>query len=506
MRKTILKAIALLAIPFAMVGLSSGDTYAEVSTIPEGQPFTDINFYNCIIRKIGANNVAETGPTTEQLESITDLTCKGAGIQDDNRNILNTDGIEKLTSLTKLDLSFNQLSSIDLSKNTALTELNLYSNQLTSIDLSYNTSITDLFLGNNKFDSIDVSGLTALTNLSLYINYQLTSIDVSKNTALTKLDLTAAQLTTIDVSHNTALTSLRLGSNQLTSIDVSNNTALTALHVYDNKLTTIDVFRNTALTHLNLHSNQLKSVDVSRNTALKELDLSSNKIASIDVSHNTALTKLELDLEYGFDQITEIDVSNNTALEYLSIWGGDITTLDLSNNTALKTLKLPQTKLTYIDISNNPLIEKLAVDNILIKTSITREYSDMPSDFDFSSLLFLKSVTPGEGYSFDTDAKVLHVYSPIRNMSIPATSTNDWQRFDEMQLVLYEEPSQDEPEDPVTPDTEEEDVVVPNTGAMNQSEGGALAIFTATTFIILSVITMIGIHKKHTSGHFKYDK
>jgi hypothetical protein len=53
---------------------------------------------------------------------------------------------------------------------------------------------------------------------------------------------------------------------------------------------------------------------------------------------------------------------------------------------------------------------------------------------------------------------------------------------------------------------EEADVKVPDTGVINSKEGGALAIFTATSFIILSVITMIGIHKKHTSGHFKYDK
>lgn len=52
----------------------------------------------------------------------------------------------------------------------------------------------------------------------------------------------------------------------------------------------------------------------------------------------------------------------------------------------------------------------------------------------------------------------------------------------------------------------ESDIKVPDTGTINSKEGGALAIFTATTFIILETITAVGIYKKHTSGHFKYDK
>ena len=48
-----IKVIAFLVIPFVTMGLITSDTYADASTIPEDQPFTDINFYNCVVDKIG---------------------------------------------------------------------------------------------------------------------------------------------------------------------------------------------------------------------------------------------------------------------------------------------------------------------------------------------------------------------------------------------------------------------------------------------------------------------
>ncbi|MBR2658455.1 hypothetical protein IKD57_00970 [Candidatus Saccharibacteria bacterium] len=73
-----------------------------------------------------------------------------------------------------------------------------------------------------------------------------------------------------------------------------------------------------------------------------------------------------------------------------------------------------------------------------------------------------------------------------------------------------EEGAPDIPSD-VTPsddeDSKKSDVKVPDTGASTNSEkGGALSIFAASTFILLSVIALATAHKKHASGHFKYDE
>ena len=54
---------------------------------------------------------------------------------------------------------------------------------------------------------------------------------------------------------------------------------------------------------------------------------------------------------------------------------------------------------------------------------------------------------------------------------------------------------------------EESDVKVPDTGTLEDAKtSGALSIFAASTFILLSVIALATAHKKHAAGHFKYDK
>ena len=120
------------------------------------------------------------------------------------------------TQLTKLDCSFNTLSSLDVSKNTQLTLLGCVSNTLSSLDVSKNTQL----------DLLDCSSNT------------LSSLDVSQNTQLTRLFCNNNNLSNLDISHNTQLTELSCYSNQLTSLDVSNNTQLKKLYCYDNKFTT----------------------------------------------------------------------------------------------------------------------------------------------------------------------------------------------------------------------------------------------------------------------------
>ena len=265
---------------------------------PANDAFEDNTFYSCVVDAYNGNHKDNKKAynydlTNEELASITNLTCQGWNYSDDDK-ITSAKGVEKLIGLTTLDLSSNQLASIDLSQNTNLTELKLPNNQLVSIDLSNNTSLTALYLYSNQLTSIDLSKNTSLTTLDLYSN-QLTDIDVSKNTSLTTLSLYNNNLTNIDVSKNTSLTTLDLRSNQLASIDVSNNTSLTTLNLDSNQLASIDVSNNTSLTTLNLDSNQLASIDVSNNTSLEILCLRFNQLTSLDLSRNTALISLYID-------------------------------------------------------------------------------------------------------------------------------------------------------------------------------------------------------------------
>ena len=228
---------------------------------PVNDYFEDNTFYSCVVDAYnsanGTSKAYTDNLTDEELASITSLECGGWRYSDSDK-ITSAKGVEKLTGLTTLDLSYNQLASIDVSKNTALTELNLEGNKLTDIDLSNNTSLTNLNLSYNQLASIDVSKNTALTELNLEGN-KLTDIDLSNNTSLTNLNLSYNQLASIDVSNNTSLTTLGLSSNQLASVDLGKNIRLTNLNLGENQLlTNLNLSSNTSLISLNIDNTPLK--------------------------------------------------------------------------------------------------------------------------------------------------------------------------------------------------------------------------------------------------------
>ena len=94
-------------------------------------------------------------------------------------------GLEKLTQLTGLYLSDNQLTNVKgFEKLTQLEYLNLINNQLTDVKgLEKLTQLTQLNLGNNQLT--DVKGLEKLTHLDL--------LEIFNNPALTKAQIAELQ-------------------------------------------------------------------------------------------------------------------------------------------------------------------------------------------------------------------------------------------------------------------------------------------------------------------------
>jgi len=191
-------------------------------------------------------------------------------------------------SCSRDEFTWGFFKDLDVRSCKTLTRLNCSYNRMTSLDVSKNTSLTYLICGGN----------------------QLTNLDVQKNTALTYLNCDFNEITNLDVSKNTSLTNLSCGGNQLTNLDVSNNTKLTHLECWSNRLTNLDVSKLKALTHLSCGT-QLADLDVSNNAELIELWCSNNQLTSLDVSKNT---KLKLLICYN-NSLTSLDVSKNTMLD-----------------------------------------------------------------------------------------------------------------------------------------------------------------------------------------------
>ncbi|EAE7280295.1 class 1 internalin InlJ [Listeria monocytogenes] len=306
----------------------------------------------------------------EQLATLTSLDCHYSSIAD-------MTGIEKLTGLTKLICTSNNITTLDLSKNTNLTYLECNSNKLTSLDVTSLTKLTYLNCNTNKLTNLDVSQNPLLAYLNCSLN-TLTELDVSHNTQLTELNCRSnKKITELDVTTNTQLTSLDCGYNKISELNVSQNKLLNRLSCESNNLTKLDLNQNIELTFLNCSSNKLTEIDVTPLTQLTYFDCGVNDLTELDVSTLSKLTTLEciqtdlleIDLTHntqltdfkaeGCRKIKELDVTHNTQLYSLDCQGAGITELDLSQNPKLIYLYLSNTELTELDVSHNTKLKNL---------------------------------------------------------------------------------------------------------------------------------------------------
>ncbi|EAE0857822.1 class 1 internalin InlJ [Listeria monocytogenes] len=306
----------------------------------------------------------------EQLATLTSLDCHYSSIAD-------MTGIEKLTGLTKLICTSNNITTLDLSKNTNLTYLECNSNKLTSLDVTSLTKLTYLNCNTNKLTNLDVSQNPLLAYLNCALN-TLTELDVSHNTQLTELNCRSnKKITELDVTTNTQLTSLDCGYNKISELNVSQNKLLNRLSCESNNLTKLDLNQNIELTFLNCSSNKLTEIDVTPLTQLTYFDCGVNDLTELDVSTLSKLTTLEciqtdlleIDLTHntqltdfkaeGCRKIKELDVTHNTQLYSLDCQGAGITELDLSKNPKLIYLYLSNTELTELDVSHNTKLKDL---------------------------------------------------------------------------------------------------------------------------------------------------
>ncbi|EGP2702748.1 class 1 internalin InlJ [Listeria monocytogenes] len=314
----------------------------------------------------------------EQLATLTSLDCHNSAITD-------MTGIEKLTGLTKLICTSNNITTLDLSQNTnltylacdsnkltnldvtpltKLTYLNCDTNKLTKLDVSQNPLLTYLNCARNTLTEIDVSHNTQLTELDCHLNKKITKLDVTPQTQLTTLDCSFNKITELDVSQNKLLNRLNCDTNNITKLDLNQNIQLTFLDCSSNKLTEIDVTPLTQLTYFDCSVNPLTELDVSTLSKLTTLHCIQTDLLEIDLTHNTQLIYFQAE---GCRKIKELDVTHNTQLYLLDCQAAGITELDLSQNPKLVYLYLNNTELTELDVSHNTKLKSLSCVNAHIQ-------------------------------------------------------------------------------------------------------------------------------------------
>jgi Leucine-rich repeat (LRR) protein len=370
--------------------------YCDYTAIP------DIDFEN-ELNLLGLDDILGDGQIpTVAIDTVVNLNIP-------NKNISNLSGIEDFASLTSLDVSDNNLTTLDLSQNVVLVELAAYNNQLTSIDLNNNTAIFEVDAFGNQLTTLNVTNCIALERLYLD-NNNFTSLDLSTNTSLRRLIINDNNLENLNV---------RNGNNaNMNFFNTTNNPNLTCILVDDvtfatNNFTNIDPQTNFSTTYcsytqipdanfettlnnlgyddiagdgqvptalievvtmLNIEFSNITDVTgIEDFTALQSFIANNNSISSIDVSSNANLETLRLIT----NQLTALDVSQNTNLKNLAVDDNMMESLDLSNNTLLETITLTVNSLSFVNMQNgnnanittfnadaNPDLTCILVDNL----------------------------------------------------------------------------------------------------------------------------------------------
>jgi len=343
--------------------------------------FVDENFRDAVTAALG---LAKGSPIYDvEAAALTALNASG-------KKIKNTAGLECLTGLTSLNVSQNQLTTVNVTGLSKLVTLDVSKNFMSGEDkvVGLNRELTTAFtfapqyvdikasftdpifrakvyrlIGKPAGDPIietDVNAITTFTLGSDATNGYVTSLAGIENfVELTSLNASGNALTSADLSKNVKLTSLDVSSNKLTSLNVTANVALTYLNAANNRLTAINVGANVELTSLYVQYNNLTGLNVAANTKLTSLDVGGNNLTAINLATNTALTYLSV----GTNKLSALSLTTNTALVTLYCHANALTALNVDANTALTTLQANDNQLTTLNVAANTALTNLRVDN-----------------------------------------------------------------------------------------------------------------------------------------------
>lgn len=190
--------------------------------------------------------------TVSNINTLTKLECAKTAIQEldvtslpslkeldcGNTNIKALD-VSKNTELTKLHCEYTGVSTLDTSANTKLKELYCHHASLQNIVLPYtasadNTTLHTINVSDNQITTLEVYSYRGLKKLNCS-NNKLTELIVGKNVALQELICSDNALETLDCGALEKLTRVECTNNKLTTLDILNAIAIQTLLVASSK-------------------------------------------------------------------------------------------------------------------------------------------------------------------------------------------------------------------------------------------------------------------------------
>ena len=326
--------IQLHTLLFAIFFVCTTHGYAQTTIIP------DSNFEQALI-DLGH----DTGTPDGSIITATANAVTGT-LDLRNKNISNLTGIKAFTSIDKLDIRENSITTLDLSNLTNLIYLEAADNGMTSVDVSGLTNLKNLILQRNSLTSVNLTGLSSLDYLYLGEN-NLTSINVNDSPNIRRLYVNQnSNLGNFTINHISTLVTLKAQATAITSltIDLANHPALALIEAFDcTNLGTLSFSNSGTGTPV------LTKVDI-RNSAVTSLDI-------------TSITSLEI-LEAEGNGMTSITANGVSSLKRLIVQNNNLTSINLSGLSSLEYLYAGQNQLTSIDVSgSHPSLSRLYVND-----------------------------------------------------------------------------------------------------------------------------------------------
>lgn len=237
--------------------------------------FIDEQFRKCVIVNGTLNNWV-------YVLEYTELKCRASQLNGEGNvnisfSVSSVEEISLFTNLTKLDLSGNNLGSIDLSNNLRLEELNLSKLPIKSLDLTSNENLKKLYLTGSHLINIEIASHERLIELKI-ASTAVTQLNVENNVNLEILDIADTTISTIDLGFNAKLKNLNLSATNIEDIDLSKLDNLRQLNLKNTPLNNLEISSNVLLQSLNILETNISFLNVINNTHLSELQYDEEKV------------------------------------------------------------------------------------------------------------------------------------------------------------------------------------------------------------------------------------
>ena len=195
------------------------------------------------------------------------------GLDASYRGIKSVKGIEYMTNLEGIDLTYNQLTSVDLSKNTNLQYLYIENNNLQKIDLTQNPNLIEV---------------------SLRANINMKEAIFKGGNYIEMLFMDDCSISFFEMWRFHRMETLSLPNNNIEAIYLDGSTInrLEYLDCSGNKIHTVKRGNLSALRYAYFHDNKIKTLDMSGATHIKEISVNDNPLENLNLSSSRYLEEL----------------------------------------------------------------------------------------------------------------------------------------------------------------------------------------------------------------------